>query len=566
MSLNRFFVYQDHSSYAPTLLAAGLARLVENIMVQNDAKATVTITDAGSHYVIEPVEPITEEMLDNTRYQMLHPALFQDDLTQFEFSLDLAAEGAKLAQMKEAKDSAERAMVEVSLLYNIASVVKKLDAKSVYGKLISTLHRLRPHYHRIVKCILMGYATPDYSLEETSKNIRDALKVVGLKQVSPASTVQLYNPDRGKGVNAAKQGALSLDTPKGPWFEQWLQHIGLYLCGAYRYVQVNPRTRDIKIYVVKPKHMTLDSWQTTVNEFQRVLSNSSESIKQDIFAILGYVGVLLVHLQSSLGVNVFGISKPTDYVSGLQLAYFKNLGSSEALSNLTLLGLPYWIPVNREALARWRKIIKEMRSVVGSIEETGDTVQLLQQFRNFLSSGDLDQLLAFCLDYSRVLFNQLSLDFQKRQHRFIRPFNEIDLKEVVVAVDSRLKTIVENPGFSNIARAIRSSTIALQYQPKEQRLYKVRYGMVQDIKRKAPYAEEFLSYISEFVAAYNAENARVYETKAKINRHNVSEEDVVDLVKLVDEFGSELVAKLLIACGYARQKRNNEVEVADDEN
>lgn len=124
--------------------------------------------------------------------------------------------------------------------------------------------------------------------------------------------------------------------------------------------------------------------------------------------------------------------------------------------------------------------------------------------------------------------------------------------------DDRRKTysqIVQNPGFRNIAYAIRHSTVVPQGRKARgnRPAVDIRYGLGQQLARKAAYADDFLAEIASFVYKYNAENAQLRENRREVFRKNVTTEDLEALTALVDEFGSKVVSNLLIAFGYARE-------------
>jgi hypothetical protein len=147
------------------------------------------------------------------------------------------------------------------------------------------------------------------------------------------------------------------------------------------------------------------------------------------------------------------------------------------------------------------------------------------------------------------------------------------MEEFFMRTQEKLVPIFQSEGFKNIAKAIRSSTIALQYTPKEKRLYEVKYGMAQDLKRKSAYKEELVEYLCEFIAFYNAENARVKENKMRqgnvkfLPRATVKQQDIEEVIALIDEYGSSIIGKLLGAYGYAfnRKQKDDETvaELAD---
>ena len=121
-----------------------------------------------------------------------------------------------------------------------------------------------------------------------------------------------------------------------------------------------------------------------------------------------------------------------------------------------------------------------------------------------------------------------------------------------------LSIILENHGFQNVSYAIRYSTVIPQSRKARQQdnLYDVRYGLGVEFKRKATVRDEFVNTLSDFMQSYNQENAQVLErTKGQQMRRDLRTSDVNEVVRLVDEYGSELIANLLVAYGYAREPR-----------
>ena len=127
--------------------------------------------------------------------------------------------------------------------------------------------------------------------------------------------------------------------------------------------------------------------------------------------------------------------------------------------------------------------------------------------------------------------------------------------------EPKLRRIIESEGFQNLAYAIRQSTVVAQYRKQQSdRRYDVRYGLNQELARKANYPRDFIAALSEFIHSYNAENAQVMENRQGPYRRSILTTDVEEIVALVDEFGSGLVCQLLLAYGYARTPRKDELD------
>jgi hypothetical protein len=135
-----------------------------------------------------------------------------------------------------------------------------------------------------------------------------------------------------------------------------------------------------------------------------------------------------------------------------------------------------------------------------------------------------------------------------------------------VSNEPELSQILESTGFRKIATAIRRSTISAQYRKKvfDDRRYDVRYGLGRDLMRRAQYQEDFLIALSEFIQSYNQENAQVMETRPGPYRPSITTEDIEEVMRLIDEYPAELIAKLLVAFGYAREPRQEELNQEDE--
>lgn len=134
-----------------------------------------------------------------------------------------------------------------------------------------------------------------------------------------------------------------------------------------------------------------------------------------------------------------------------------------------------------------------------------------------------------------------------------------------MAHNKKLGDILQNRGFQRVASAIRQSTVMPQWakanRGKPDRKgpdnpYEVRYGLGAELMRQAAYPDKFAQALSKFLFAYRQENVQVVERfkgAPPIHRVEVTDEDIKQVMALVDDddYGSETVASLLVACGYA---------------
>lgn len=134
--------------------------------------------------------------------------------------------------------------------------------------------------------------------------------------------------------------------------------------------------------------------------------------------------------------------------------------------------------------------------------------------------------------------------------------------------DKELKPILENRGFQNIAAAIRRSTVIPQYfkATGDKGPYQIRYGLGADLLRQAAYPDRFIQTLGKFLYDYNRETAQIHERfngNPPVRRARVSTEDIQQIVELIDKYGSQTVANMLVAFGYAREPRELEPEAEE---
>jgi len=245
-------------------------------------------------------------------------------------------------------------------------------------------------------------------------------------------------------------------------------------------------------------------------------------------------------------------------VAGMYVAYYKSLGRASAVMNLSFIELPRWMRVeSSDDVALYKEVIEEHENIIRNIDEERGGYDLLIHYRDFLSGRKWDAFFNFTAAYGPFLMRELD-----REHYWVRPFTTKNLEVLIMKSNEPLAPILKTPGFLNIAEAIRHSTIIPQGRKarNQEFLYEIRYGLGQELKRKSLYNDEFIAALSEFMQSYNAENARVLEHKNQQMRKDIRTTDVEDIVRLVDKYGATTVGNLLIAFGYAREPREEEVE------
>ena len=117
--------------------------------------------------------------------------------------------------------------------------------------------------------------------------------------------------------------------------------------------------------------------------------------------------------------------------------------------------------------------------------------------------------------------------------------------------DFKISEIISNEGFQKVAYAIRKSTVSLQYTPKDQRKFEIRYGLAQTLQNKSKSKNDLAEFIGEFIGTYNAETARSVEKTSNYLRANVRENELNFFYDLLDKFPSKVIGALLASYGFA---------------
>jgi hypothetical protein len=369
------------------------------------------------------------------------------------------------------------------------------------------------------------------------------------------AAVQVFTPAVGKGLNAVKtslSAASSLPSNFVDWFDEYLKYLGLSTVANARAVG-----KDIKLFVISPGNLNAGALGRLSDEFFRLrLPWSSAQI--DIHGALGLAKILVRQLIPD-ELDEYEETTPRNFVSGLQTAYFKRLGSAHALANVGFIGLPGWFPVTSENSEEWLEILEEHMQVLRVLnEERSEEAELLFLYRDFLSADkgqalNVQALFEFLSSYAPFLVRA------RERKRYVRQFTTSNLRRLLMSLNRKFREIVEDPGFRAVAGAIRRSTVTEQYhKSKGKQVFEIEYGLFQDFKRKAHFPDQFVQALSEFVNSYNAQNARREEQlkgKGGRRRARLTVGDLDSVVELIDTHGSEPVAMLLIAYGSARDPR-----------
>jgi hypothetical protein len=599
-----FYSDNDTGTPADALKAIGLAEVLRAWLEVGLKRADrrVTIQDCGSYYQLtlpSSIEPADIECLEHPfaagRGKRLIKQSKEKDESRtsegFDYEEQQKRKAIYIKQMQDlgavgrkryqANPQAEEFSYIVSppdedlVLYACLSHFKVDGAyNSLYRQWLGSDART---FQANLALILEAFSSHPNAVDAAAERWDTLVKEGRLSGKSNVTLLQVVNPASGKGGNTPKATGLGIGNLDGFWLTEYLKFVGFFTIAAPLMVQ---KSKDRKTYVLHPTRVDLDALREVMKTF-RASFYSSTAVKLDILAALQFTQALVKHIQAALesagGNDPFlalfgGAPKITDVGRGFDIAFYKDMGSAYATMNLATINLPNWLePIAspeaaQTTLAALQEQINVVRSIKSTKEDEGsEELELLRRYRDFLSGHDSERFFDFAARYGDY--------YLAKRHRtqWSVQLTTQGMEQLMTQTKEKLKLspILQNEGFRAIAAAIRRATVIAQYQAARESGYpfEVRYGLGQQLLRAAAYPEEFIAALSEFLQSYNAENARIAERVAKGSlanvprnrRASVQTEHIQAIVSLVDEYSSsELICKMLVAYGYARDPHTPE--------
>ena len=589
--LHELVIPINASPVSALLAASGVARWIAGaIRLHHEPANDVRIRHAGHSLVVALPEGVTVEML--ATLQQLCPWLLTKNngpapthLSIIDYEAErmhnqhyydrlkvLQKEGISIKQLSD-DGRAELEAMAPREFWPVVALINQMSAISAYNKAVERWAACASVFPQVVDVLLTLFDGKPRAIERAETQWQKLAKQYGLEQSPALPATQIVNPEQGKGANRAKADALTIGGMDGFWLLEYFKYVGLYVTALPRTVRT---LKDRKTYIVVPSRdgLAFGVHQNIFTLFQKELWANS-SVKMDILAVLGYTRLLVSEWEGAQ-LSSGRRRRPSDYVEGLAIASYKDLGSAFAVMNVAILRLPDWVPwpssVDQATTIRERIIDAHLMMIRMLDEKKSEEERLLRSYRDFLSSRDphLSAFFDFTTDYARHAMRRMS----KRQPVFRLSVSHI--KEIVMANEPRraregllpLAAILESQGFRNIATAIRLSTVTQQYYKAkhDDSTYDIRYGLADDLRRHSRNRDEFVAALSDFLGDYLKENARVMERMLKQGNENyrkripVSTDDLTEIAALIDTYGAPTIANLLIAYGYARDTREKDVD------
>jgi hypothetical protein len=560
---SEFYINKKSGTYSETLEAFGVGNLVSEVLKQSNVQDfKITIKDIEYAYLVKLNKPITQEYLQNLKYYQVIKflkkeinQLIPDGITDiFDYPRNKAvqdeykAESIRIekitsdADKKAARNAFnERKLsefgVQVDTEYDVYRELIKNPYIS-YSNLFENFYLHQNNFQDLILSILNYYCGKP--LPTLSFNLED----------DKPTSQQLFNPNQGKGLNKGKSNNASMSNLKSNWISETMKISGALSYMVCQYVKVGT-SYDLKIFVPEFNEAGLKDAKDILFSFKRDIRSSSP-IQLDIINSLNFTVRFIRHTQEYTG-------KVRKTIKGFHTVYQKDLGQNKAVANIAFINTPDFVEYNNQDEAiEWAEILEQQRNLISNIKEQGDSVQGLQAYRNFLG-GIGDSALGYFTDFSYWYGNYLMQQLTKG-NKFVRTFKTEHLNKFYKNMDTQelnLTEIIQNEGFQAVAKAIRRSTVSLQYTPKDQRQFEIRYGLAQQLQNKSKSKEDLATFIGEFIGTYNAETARnVEKNGGKSFRANVKYEELIEFYSIADKYPARLLGALLSSYGFALTKKD----------
>lgn len=569
-----YTVHKKTGTYSELLETYGLANFLQKIFDSvNLPDNKIVITDKGYCFEVSTSIDITDDIISKVKYFPPFKYIKQkehSDVSKYPDYYDYPTQNVWKKERQELlnaayniKDASAK-QKEIERINKIFDTEKPRDIEydvysqmitpnnfSGFEKLYSCFYDNRNYFGILIKYIL-GYYQGSKTKRPKELTIKD----------ESVSALQLYNPNRGKGLKAEKANSVSGSNFKSSWIAETMKISGALSYMICQLVKIGARSFDLKIFVPEYKTLNYTKDFKLIPQLKKYAKGNTP-IKIDVLHIL-LLAKLLVENTEASGRR----RKIKDIITGLHSVYQKDLGQNKAVVNIGFIQTPGFIEIgSKQDVQIWVEILQEQMAIIGKMKEENDATPGLMLYRNFISGSNIDDFFKFSYWYAEYLMSQLSKQNKPKAftiNTLNKLYNSMDNQEI------SLKSIIENEGFKAVADAIRKSTVSLQYLPKDQRKYEIRYGVAQALQTKSKTKTDLAEYIGEFISLYNAETSRKAEKDDRAFRKNVREDKLSQFYELLDRHSSKLIGALLASYGFALLKKSqsddDEDNLIEDEN
>ena len=551
-----FKVKKGSGTYSDTIEAFGLANLLNEIQNRIELnRPKLWIEDKGLFYELTSKPEIKLEQIQKLSYFPLFRYVTRDTSETFDENFfdypkqdALKKERRSLIQKayqeytgKEKAEQLRQRLTEIDRIYSeekfidphldVYSQVTTNNNFEVFKKLYNNFYLNKSSFQ-----ILISYILDYYTIDQPIQSIKNFQSFN-----EKVTALQIYNPNSGKGQNRPKASGSGTKGIDSTWISETMKISGALTNMLCQLVKVGS-SYDMKIIVPDFKKAEYNLQQQIVLSFKKNIKGNTP-LKVDI------LNLLILNKQLIENTEEYKGFKARNILTGLHSTYQKDLGQNKAVVNISELQTPDFIEFNSDDEAKdWVDLLKEQINIIGSIEELGDATQGLIAYRTFLTSSHFQSWARFIFWYAEHIMSNFS------RKKYALPFKVTSFNKFfknMTMNEFKISEIISNEGFKKVAYAIRKSTVTLQYTPKDQRKFEIRYGLAQTLQNKSKSASDLAGFIGEFIATFNAETARYAEKNGTALRANIRENELSLFYGLLDKYPSKVVGALLASYGFA---------------
>lgn len=552
--MNKFYVMKEANTFSDTLECVGLASLLKKLshQITDDDMLDIHIEDKHGYFELTSDFDFTKENFENLVYFELLPFIAnkKDKLEELDHSYidyeKLKDQRSKFFKLKttEQKDSDLTPPPDYDVIRQFANL-------NGYRVAFQNYRELGDNFSEFLYILLSYYSSNNLERNLIIDRIKNFQKKISSK-IKVINALQDINPEKGKGVNQSKANSIAPKGQKEIWFRQTVRFMGAWKSFTAKYVS----DKDFKIYTVVPKEIEFNNFSAVYESYKKLIHGNS-SIKVDIILLNLLIKELIENNENNIDESdFFQVNK---LISGLQFAFYKNLGQRPAVTNIGFLGIPDFIGFsNQEEAEKWLIILEEHLQRIDRIDENNSSnIAMLQNYRDFFSASDFDKFFEFAYDYSTFVISSLN-----EKKYYIEPFTKQNMEELM-STQTKFSEILNNKGFISIANAIRNSTIIpIIHNNKKD----VMFGLSQKFKIASRSSESLLHLVSEFIQKYN-ESVMIKDYHNKIHKKYVTTEEFAEFCKLLDEgHSSKIISGMLVAYGYSKEQKKEENGGENEEN
>ncbi|MBD1930118.1 hypothetical protein H6F74_28435 [Trichocoleus sp. FACHB-90] len=596
--ISSLLVGKKFGTYADTFLMLGLATLAEYVLNKTKQTTPIQLLDEGRHYRIQFKKPVNLEPIASLSYVNPFPPVCGQKTDRSKlppetpiFDVVKAGEIRKLYreylyQNRGQVETGEDAPKPPHPSTQNAAILTSMRHDKNHNELWLQGWEQRDNFGALIKAILQAFSEESLSsLKAESEQVSELFfTATGCKLPLQARAVKVYLPTAVQGVSRVKADGNRFDPQTIDWLSLWLIANGLFTFGISERVKISDRAYDWRVTALQPKDIPLEKYREVLNRLRQYNppGGGHGIARFDAELVLRFCQELLNHHQAQAEVQTeddLDIWEPVNhFVGGFAGTHFGQKGQVYGVKEIFNLGLPGWIrPTNPSEILDYHAILNEHLAIISSLSVEEGHSELLTAYRGFISGNNLQNFFQFQIQYAEYIIRRLAEPKSRPPRLFsIQGMNLMtkSFKQRQDEQDWSLTEITEDPGFLRIARAINSATVyAGKIQTKnglKELDWQRTYGLAQRLSSQSGSKKDFITELAAFLTSYENENLRISEQLQKegktLKRVWTTKKDLDRVIALInnDRFGCSLVANLLIAYGYAKWTKSDEVDEAKD--